>query len=94
MVGHVSLQPSAEVPVEMVLPEYPVEALQKNEKGRVSLYATISRDGTLHNIRTVGESSLLADSALKAVKTWRYQPHTENGRPVETETQITIDFTK
>jgi TonB family protein len=94
MVGHVSLQPSAEVPVQMVLPEYPVEALQQNEEGRVTLYATINRDGTLQNVRAVGEPSLLADSALKAVKTWRYQPHTENGRPVETETRITIDFKK
>jgi TonB family protein len=94
MVGHVSLQPAADVPVEMVLPEYPVEALQKNEEGRVTVYATISRDGTLQNIRAVGGSSVLADSTLKAIKTWRYQPHTENGRPVETETRITIDFKK
>ena len=94
MVGHVSLETSADVPTEMVLPEYPVEALQKNEEGRVILYATISRDGTLQNIRAVGGSSVLADSALKAVKTWHYQPHMEDGRPVETETRITIDFKK
>jgi protein TonB len=78
----------------MILPEYPAEALQKNEQGRVTLNATISKDGTLQNVRLVGEPSILGDAALRAVKTWRYRPHVENEIPIDAETQITIDFTK
>jgi Gram-negative bacterial TonB protein C-terminal len=57
-------------------------------------YATISKDGTLQNVRLIGEPSILSDATLRAIKTWRYHPHIENGIPVDAETQITIDFTK
>jgi TonB family protein len=92
--GRVLLYGSAETPEKMILPEYPAEALQKNEQGRITLNATISKDGTLQNVRLAGEPSILSDAALRAVKTWRYHPHIENGMPVDAETQITIDFTK
>jgi TonB family protein len=92
--GRVVLQRTAETPEKMILPEYPAEALQKNEQGRITLNATISKDGTLQNIRLVGEPSILSDAALRAVKTWRYRPHVENEIPIDAETQITIDFTK
>jgi TonB family protein len=92
--GHVLLYGSAETPEKMNLPAYPAEALEKNEQGRITLNATISKDGTLQNVRLVGEPSTLSDAALRAVKTWRYHPHIENGIPVDAETQITIDFTK
>lgn len=92
--GRVVLQRTAETPEKMILPEYPAEALQKNEQGRVTLNATISKDGTLQNVRLVGEPSILSDAALRAVKTWRYHPHIENEIPIDAETQITIDFTK
>ena len=93
-IGRVELQHTAETPETMNLPEYPAEALQKNEQGRITLNATISKDGTLQNVRLVGEPSILSDAALRVVKTWRYHPHIENGMPVDAETQITIDFTK
>jgi TonB family protein len=92
--GRVVLQRTAETPEKMILPEYPAEALQKNEQGRITLNATISKDGTLQNVRLVGEPSILSDAALRAVKTWRYHPHIENEIPIDAETQITIDFTK
>jgi TonB family protein len=92
--GHVLLYGSAETPEKMNLPEYPAEALQNNEQGRITLNATISKDGTLQNVRLIGEPSILSDAALRAIKTWRYHPHIENGIPVDAETQITIDFTK
>ena len=92
--ARVLLYGSAETPEKMILPEYPAEALQRNEQGRITLHATISKDGTLQNIRLIGEPSILSDAALQAVKTWRYHPHIENGIPVDAETQITIDFTK
>ena len=93
-IGLVELQHTAETPEKMNLPEYPAEALRKNEQGRITLNATISKDGTLQNVRLIGEPSILSDAALRAVRTWRYHPHIENGIPVDAETQIIIDFTK
>jgi TonB family protein len=90
--GHVSQQSSGELPTTQVMPEYPTLALQKNVQGRVVLKAVISKDGTLQNFRLVSPPSLLNSTVLEAVRKWRYQPHYENGEPVEVETQITVDF--
>jgi len=89
--GLVWLHPATQVPQKMLLPEYPALALQENIQGRVVVDAVIGKDGTLQNIRSVGPPSLSA-AVLESVKKWRYQPHYENGVPVEVETQITVDF--
>jgi protein TonB len=74
------------------MPGYPELALQKNVQGRVILNALISKNGTLKNVRLVSPPSVLNSTVLQAVKKWRYQPHYENGEPVEVETQIIVDF--
>jgi len=35
---------------------------------------------------------MLAQSALDAVKHWRYRPFMLDGKPIQRETTITIDF--
>jgi TonB family protein len=90
--GRVSQRSSGELPVVATIPEYPTFALQTNVQGRVVLSAVISTDGALHNVHLVSPSSMLDSTVLDAVKKWRYQPHYENGKPIEVETQITVDF--
>ena len=90
--GRVSQRSSGELPVVATIPEYPTFALQTNVQGRVVLNAVISTDGALHNVHLVSPSSMLDSTVLDAVKKWRYQPHYENGKPIEVETQITVDF--
>jgi len=36
---------------------------------------------------------LLTAAAIKAVKKWRYKPYLLQGRPVEVDTQIRVNFT-
>ena len=91
-IGKVSQKSSGELPVKEVIPEYPTLALQKNVQGRVALSAIITTDGSLRDVRVVGSPSILDNAALSAVKEWRYQGHYDNGRPVEVETQIFVDF--
>jgi protein TonB len=76
-----------------VLPVYPVMARQMRIVGAVQLQATISRDGTIENLRVVDGPALLRAAALDAVKQWRYRPYLLNGDPVEVETTINVDFT-
>ena len=90
--GRVSQQSSGELPTEQIIPEYPALALQNNIQGRVILKALISKNGTLKNVRLVSPPSLLDSTVLEAIRKWRYQPHYENGEPVEVETQIIVDF--
>lgn len=54
-------------------PEYPAIAARMNLHGTVKLKIWISPDGTVRRLEYVGGHPLLAESALKAVKTWRYQ---------------------
>jgi len=90
--GRVSQRSSGELPVAGAIPEYPTFALQTNVQGRVVLKAIISTDGTLDNVRLISSPSMLDSTVLDAVKKWRYQPHYENGKAVQVETQITVDF--
>jgi len=90
--GRVSQQFSGELPVVETIPEYPTFALQTNVEGRVVLSAIVGTDGTLHNERLISSPSMLDSTVLDAVKKWRYHPHYEHGKPVEVETQITVDF--
>ena len=87
-----SVSVSGERPLIQVMPEYPTSALRQNVRGKVVLWAVIGKDGALQNVRVVSPPSILNSVALEAVRKWRYQPHYENGKAVETETEIIIDF--
>jgi len=78
--------------VRRVDPVYPAAAQANRIQGPVVLEATIGTHGFLRHIRVVSGNPLLADSVLDAVRGWRYRPHTERGRAVETETRIVVNF--
>ena len=73
-------------------PVYPAAARANGIQGPVVLDATISDHGFLRHIRVVSGDPLLADAVLDAVRGWRYRPHTRQGRPVQTETRIGVNF--
>ncbi len=75
------------------LPDYPVGARQMRIQGQVVLEVTVKEDGTVGDIKVVKGSPQLAQSAVDAVKKWRYQPYQLNGKPVKNETRIIVDFT-
>jgi protein TonB len=56
------------------------------------LQATISRSGTIENLRVVSGPALLQQAALDAVRQWRYRPYLLNGQPVEVETTVNVVF--
>jgi protein TonB len=61
--------------------------------GTVILQATISRTGTIENLRVVSGPALLQQAAREAVKQWRYKPYMLNGQAVEVETTVNVQFT-
>jgi protein TonB len=77
-----------------VNPVYPALARAARVQGSVVLAAIIGKDGTIQNLHVISSSSpLLIQSALDAVKQWRYRPYILNGEPVEVDTQVTVNFT-
>ncbi|HEX4662748.1 MAG TPA: TonB family protein [Terriglobales bacterium] len=78
--------------VRKVLPRYPEMARRAGVSGDVIINATIATDGTLRNLKVTSGSPLLREEALTAAKQWRYSPYKLGGKPIETETRITVSF--
>ncbi len=78
--------------LQKVLPNYPEQAVKARLQGAVVLQAWIARDGTIQDLKLVRGSFLLGQAAYRAVKQWRYQPYLVNGRAVQAETFVTVDF--
>jgi periplasmic protein TonB len=57
------------------------------------MQAEISQQGRIQKLTVVSGDPLLAESAMQAVKQWRYKPYTFKGRPLAIETTITVNFT-
>ncbi|MGD0942393.1 MAG: TonB family protein [Terracidiphilus sp.] len=75
------------------IPVYPPIATTARVQGTVALAATISKKGTIENLRVVSGPAMLQQSALDAVSTWRYKPYMLDGDPVEVETTVNVVFT-
>ncbi len=74
-------------------PIYPPIAIASRTEGTVVLEAIISKSGSIENLRVVSGPPMLRQSALDAVRQWRYRPYTLDGQPVEVETTINVVFT-
>jgi len=79
--------------VNRVNPVYPAIAKAARISGTVILQAEISKQGTIENLHVLSGHPMLVQSALDAVKQWRYKPYLLNGEPVPVETTITVNFT-
>jgi protein TonB len=75
------------------MPVYPPIGVAMHAEGTVVLTATISKTGTIENLRVASGSAILQQAALDAVRTWRYRPYLLNGQPVEVETTVNVTFT-
>ncbi len=79
--------------VTQTRPVYPALARQARIQGSVILHAIIDKDGKVAQLEVISGHPLLVQSALDAVKQWRYKPTMLNGDPVEVDTTITVTFT-
>ena len=75
-------------------PKYPTMAKRLGEEGRVLLRVLVSPDGLAKNVRlhSSSGSSLLDESAIKAVKRWRFVPAKQGDNSVEAWVQVPIVF--
>jgi periplasmic protein TonB len=78
--------------IQKTTPVYPPIAKAARVSGTVILQATITKQGTIENLRVISGPAMLQQSAIDAVKTWRYRPYLLNNEPVEVETTINVIF--
>jgi len=78
--------------IQKVSPSYPAQARLQGITGSVVLDATISADGSVRKIKVISGPPLLASSAAAAVREWKYTPAILNGKPIETQQRVTLNF--
>jgi protein TonB len=81
-------------PVFNPAPHYPAAALAARQTGRVVIRVVVDVDGwvtaaSLH--RSCGIAAL-DDSALAAVRQWRFRPAQKDGQPVAHEFAVPVHF--
>ena len=79
-------------PVKIVRPTYPALARQTHVEGRVSLNCLVGTDGLVAKIKVTKGHPLLIQAATDAVSRWKFKPIVLNGKAVEAETIVNIDF--
>lgn len=78
--------------VHQVMPTYPPIAKIAHASGTVVLHAIIDKDGSIQELQYISGPALLKQSALDAVRQWRYEPYRLNGVPVQVDTTISVVF--
>jgi TonB family protein len=78
--------------VRRVEPEYPEEALRQKVEGVVVLEVHVGADGAVQTVRVVSGPPQLAKAATDAIKQWRFKPHIENGRPMQMQSTVRLNF--
>lgn len=77
-----------------VQPLYPPGAKSAGARGTVELEITVTKDGVPAELRVVrSPSDELSESALEAVRQWRYRPMLLNGSPVEIISTVIVNYT-
>lgn len=89
VVGHVD----PALIIHRVEPVYPTILRQLRRSGKVELRAIIATDGSIQSLEVVSGDPMFIQSALDAVRQWRYRPTMLNGQPVEIDTFITVMYT-
>ena len=76
----------------LVEPVYPPEAQKRGIEGTVKLHAVIGADGTIQSLEPRSGPEPLIQAAMTAVRQWKYRPTTLNGKPIETQEDVSFAF--
>ncbi len=84
---------SAPVAIEMPQPEYTREARSARIQGTVRLNYTVGADGVPFDIRVVRSLDPALDKkAIEAVSKWRFRPAEKDGKPVNVQAVLDVNF--
>lgn len=73
-------------------PEYSAIAKQLKVQGVVQVNAFISEDGKVERTEGVNGNPLLLKCAEDALRKWKFQPITDDGKPVKAVASLTFNF--
>ncbi|HKV62322.1 MAG TPA: TonB family protein [Candidatus Acidoferrum sp.] len=78
--------------ISSVPPTYPMLAKNQHVSGNVLVDALIDLNGKVTTMKVVSGPTLLHQAAMDALKQWRYQPATLDGKAVPMHLTVTIQF--
>ena len=78
--------------IKSVPPVYPALAKTNHVTGDVTLDALIDATGKVTVVKVVSGPTLLRESAMDAVRLWKYEPARLDGRPTSTHLSATVKF--
>jgi len=90
--GVVPEQTSRTLVEHRVEPDYPAQALPQHLDGPVVLQVWVARDGTVRDVKLIRGYFALGRAAFDAVRQWRFKPYGPNGRPIDFQTVVTVNF--
>jgi TonB family protein len=80
--------------IRKVQPVYPDSAKANRIQGAVDLEMVISKEGVPTDISVISSpDDDLTQSALEAVRQWRYRPTLLNGNPIDIVTKVMVNYT-
>jgi protein TonB len=76
-------------------PVYPTSAQERGTEGWVDLVFTVRPDGSTTDVSVTGAepAGIFEQSAMSAVRRWRYQPVRRDGRAIEQRARVRLRFT-
>jgi TonB family protein len=78
--------------ISSVPPMYPVMARTQHISGDVRVDALIGTNGRVSSMKVVSGPTVLHQAAMDALRQWKYQPATLDGKPVAMHLTVTIQF--
>ncbi len=78
--------------ISSVSPTYPLLAKNQHISGDVLIDALIDATGHVTTMKVISGPTLLHQSAMAALRLWKYQPATLDGKPVPMHLTVTLQF--
>jgi TonB family protein len=78
--------------IKKVPPVYPPDAKAAKIQGTVELDAVIGKTGDVESLKVISGPKELQQSALDAVRQWKYKPFMLNGAPIEVKSTIKVIY--
>ena len=78
--------------IQKIDPSYPELAKRARVAGIVLLQVAVDEQGMVRDVKLIRGHPLLNQSAIDAVRQWRYSPTLLNGEPVPVIATVTVNF--
>ncbi len=79
--------------ISKIQPVYPEQARKSGVEGKVVLQALIDHDGSVSDVEVLNSTDeVFDDAAVDAVRQWRWEPATSDGKPVSVYFTIVVQF--